>query len=53
MLVGLVLAASELTAVSDNTSYTFCRFTGIMRFRSSERSCKWKPESSAAQRLSG
>ena len=53
MVVGLDLAASKLRAISENTCYAFCRFIGIMRYRSSERSCKWKPESSAAKKLSG
>ena len=51
--VALVLTASELRAISPTPSYTLWRFTGIMRIRSCERGCKWKPESSVAEKSSG
>ena len=51
--VALVLAASKLAAIRPEASYTFWRFTGIMRIRSCERGYTWKPESSAAERSSG
>ena len=53
MPAGWVVTASGLKANGENSPYTFCWIAGIMRFRSCERSCKWKPEFSAAEMSSG